>query len=732
MNFAKQAENTEENADQRAATERLHGVLEPAEQMVGFVYLDLDQRRHFAETLLALTGGRLIEQPAGKAYRSWNISSDLALRSNVFSGLGKLVLVRGSTSMATWYFTAAKANKVSQLMAQFNAAARDQQSSEPSPAVEVALTPAAAPAPTKSLLRLARFTKHRLKLVLLGMLLTLLATAAGLIWPYLTMPLIDNVLIPWQSQLSPLTANQFYVALMPYIVGLIAAALLAWGLGWARTYSIGNLSEQISCDLRNATYRHLQKLSLDYYGDKRTGDLISRISSDTDRICLFLSSHLLDFATDLLMILLTSIILIQLDPWLALVALLPFPLIAWLTHGVRVRLRHGFARAGHAWEAMVSVLTDAIPGVRVVKAFAQEQREGQRFQDANQHVLDSNVRINRLWAFFGPTVTLLTEVGMLLIWLYGAWLVAHQSITVGKLTLFITYIGRFYIRLDSMSRMLADTQRAAAATYRVFEILDQQPSVMEPQRPVDLGRVRGRIEFRNLRFRYGNREVLSGIDMEIQPGELIGLVGPSGSGKSTLVNLVCRFYDVTEGSILVDGHDIRSFSIEKFRSHIGIVLQEPYLFFGTIAENIAYGRPQASPAQIIAAARAAHAHVFISRLPDGYDSMVGERGQGLSGGERQRISIARAILTDPRILILDEATSAVDNETEREIQAALDNLIQGRTTIAIAHRLSTLRNADRIVVMEHGVVAEIGKHDELLTRGGVYTRLHQAQMNVMH
>jgi ATP-binding cassette subfamily B protein len=251
---------------------------------------------------------------------------------------------------------------------------------------------------------------------------------------------------------------------------------------------------------------------------------------------------------------------------------------------------------------------------------------------------------------------------------------------------------------------------------------------MEATRPIDPGRLEGRLELRDVRFKYGNREVIRGVDFNVEPGELIGLVGPSGSGKSTLVNLVCRFYDVTEGSVLADGQDIRSFPIEKYRSNIGIVLQEPFLFYGTIAENIAYGKPAASRDEIIVAARAAHAHDFILRLPDGYDSLVGERGQSLSGGERQRISIARAILTNPRILILDEATSAVDNETERVIQAALDNLIKGRTTIAIAHRLSTLRNADRIVVMENGLVAEVGKHEELLNKGGVYTRLHQAQL----
>ncbi len=699
-------------------------------RVMGFVVLDINERRCYEETVLVLTESALIEGTARGSVNSWSLHDGLALRSHVFSGLGSLSLTDGKRVLAKWNFTAAKGAEVSRFAALVNAVAQRQLDKYSLEAAELQQITAAAPAPTKTLLRLAQFTRNRIGIVILGIGLTLGATAAGLIWPYLTMPLIDDVLIPWQNGSSQVSNADFFVKLLPYLIGLLGAALLTWALGWAKTYVISYISELISGDLRNHTYKHLQQMSLDFYGSKRTGDLIARVSSDTDRICNFLSSHLLDFVTDILMISLTSVILLRLDPWLALVALLPFPVIAWLTQRVRIRLRHGFARAGHAWSEMVSVLADAIPGVRVVKAFAQESREIQRFEDANRHVLESNVRINKLWAFFGPTVTLLTEIGLLLIWGYGAWQVSQQSMTVGKLTLFITYISRFYVRLDSMSRMLANTQRAAAAAFRVFELLDQRPSVMESKNPVDPGRIRGKVELRGVRFRYSNREVIRGVDFTIQPGELIGLVGPSGSGKSTLVNLVCRFYDVTEGAILIDGHDIRDFPIEKFRSNIGIVLQEPYLFFGTIAENIAYGRPTASPAEIIAAARAANAHQFISRLPDGYDSLVGERGHGLSGGERQRISIARAILTDPRLLILDEATSAVDNETEREIQAALDNLVKGRTTIAIAHRLSTLRNADRIVVMENGVIVEVGKHDELLKLGGVYARLHHAQLEL--
>ncbi|WP_291025867.1 ABC transporter ATP-binding protein [Hydrogenophaga sp.] len=557
----------------------------------------------------------------------------------------------------------------------------------------------------------------------LGFLLTLASTAATLVPPYLTMPLMDEVLIPFQNgqRIDP-----GHVAWL--LGGLLLAALTAWGLGWARTYVLSLVSERIGADLRTTTFEHLLALSLEYFGGKRTGDLMARIGSETDRICVFLSLHALDFATDVLMILMTSVILFSINPWLALVTLLPLPFIAWMIHLVRDRLRTGFEKIDRVWSDVTNVLADTIPGIRVVKAFAQEKREAARFREANRHNLEVNDKLNRTWSLFTPTVTLLTELGLLVVWAFGIWQVSKGEITVGVLTAFLAYIGRFYTRLDAMSRIVSVTQKAAAGAKRIFDILDHVSNVPEPAQPVSRSRLDGGIELNGVHFRYGNRSVIRGMDLQIRPGEMIGLVGHSGSGKSTLVNLICRFYDVSSGSIRIDGTDVREFAVADYRRHIGLVLQEPFLFYGTIAENIAYGKPGATRAEIVAAARAAHAHEFILRLPLGYDSLVGERGQGLSGGERQRISIARALLIDPRILILDEATSSVDTETEKEIQKALDNLVAGRTTIAIAHRLSTLRRADRLVVMDRGEVVEVGPHDELMAREGAYWRLYMAQL----
>ncbi|NDD00782.1 MAG: ATP-binding cassette domain-containing protein [Betaproteobacteria bacterium] len=730
------------------------------ENVLAWLEVDLNDELRFKKNLVILTDQRVIS--TDETQKSWNfypVSSDLSLRVMDHAGVGTLALHQGARRLAAWRFTLGLEAAVLRWKLRFE---NHQQPSSPSasflgkslqgvedevfaePAVgamrhvlcpvcqnvvdeadeecPVCLEKEQTPPSTWTLFKLWRFAKPYQWQLLMGFVLTLASTAATLVPPYLTMPLMDDVLIPYQNgkPIDPVTVSW-------YLLGLLGSAFVAWGLGWIKTYILALVSERIGADLRTTTYQHLLKLSLEYFGGRRTGDLIARIGSETDRINVFLSLHLLDFATDVLMIMMTAIILFSINPTLAVVTLLPLPFIGWLIHVVREKLRTGFEKIDRVWSEVTNVLADTIPGIRVVKAFAQEDREAQRFIDANQHNLAVNDRLNRVWSVFSPTVTLMTEVGLLVVWGFGIWLVSKDQITVGVLTAFLAYIGRFYTRLDSMSRIVSTTQKAASGAKRIFEILDHVSSVPEPVNPVALPKVEGRITLTDASFRYGNRAVIKQLNLDIQPGEMIGLVGHSGSGKSTLVNLMCRFYDLSEGSIALDGVDIKQLKVADYRRHIGLVLQEPFLFFGTIADNIAYGLPDASREDIVAAARAAHAHEFILRMPQGYDSLVGERGQGLSGGERQRISIARALLINPRILILDEATSAVDTETEKEIQNALDNLVRGRTTIAIAHRLSTLRKADRLVVMDKGLIVEEGTHDVLIESKGAYWRLYEAQ-----
>ena len=714
----------------RGLRAEVEAALHLGERIICWVENDLDANLRYSSGLLVLTDVRLLFSDGVSPLQAWGIDSGVALANRDLTGTGMLELRGGDGTIVSWRYTGGKRGATLRLLSRFERRIRGDDEEEELPEIFSALCSdcgkplgpdhdlcpqceaARSKQAFKSLWRLLAFAKSRRSVIALGLLLQFLSTAAGLIPPYLTIPMIDDVLVPYQSGM-PVAFELVWF----YLLGLFGAQLLSWLLSWGRTWVLAWASERIAADLRTTTYAHLQSLSLEFFGGRRTGELISRVSGDTDRICYFLSVHLLDFVNDVLMIAMTAGILIYIDPQLALITLVPLPFIALLVHKVRRRLVEGFTQGSRAWGEMTNVLADTIPGIRVVKAFAQEKREVARFREVNNLVLQANDRVNKLWSFFSSVVTFLTGVGVLVVWGFGAWLVFHSGVKVGVLTGFVQYISRFYGRMDSMSRMVSAFQRAGVASQRVFSILDRVPDVPDPKDPVHPGRLKGEVELRGVSFHYGPRQVLRDLNLHIKPGEMIGLVGQSGAGKSTLINLICRFYDVKDGAIFVDGNDIRAYPAEEYRQNIGIVLQEPFLFYGSIADNIGYGRPSARRGELVEAARAARAHEFILKLADGYDSLVGERGQSLSGGERQRISIARALLINPAILVLDEATSSVDTKTEREIQRAVENLVRGRTTIAIAHRLSTLRRADRIVVMEHGRIARIVPPGEVVPEG---------------
>jgi ATP-binding cassette subfamily B protein len=482
-------------------------------------------------------------------------------------------------------------------------------------------------------------------------------------------------------------------------------------------------------------YEHLHKLSVSFFSSKQTGSIISRVGSDSDRIWDFIAFGVVELSLSFLLLAGLSVVLIVMDWRLGLIMTIPLPILIWLIYRNGKQMHAFFLRAWRKWSHLTDALSDTIPGIRVVKAFNQADHEKLRFGVRNEAFTDECFRIHYVWTGFWPLLMLLVHSMTILTWAFALPRLLGASavgLSVGTFVSFLLYMGMYFYPIEIIGQMSRLLNRALSSAHRIFDLLDTQPQLIEKGDALSLKPLRGKVEFRNVTFGYDQvRQVIRGVSFQVQPGELIGLVGPSGSGKSTLINLLVRFYDTTGGEILIDGISIRDLDIGAYRRQVGMVLQDPFLFHGTILENIRYGLPEASLDQVINAARAANAHDFICKLPHGYDTIVGERGHTLSGGERQRISIARAVLHDPRILILDEATSSVDTETEHKIQEALNRLIAGRTVFAIAHRLSTLKRATRLLVIKDGKIAEHGTHQELLSiSGGVYRRLYQMQIQL--
>jgi ATP-binding cassette subfamily B protein len=562
----------------------------------------------------------------------------------------------------------------------------------------------------RALYALARPYRGRTALAVLALLA---ATAVTLAPPYLVGRAVDEVrrgdthLLGW------------------IVVAFVAAGVLGIAFSYAQTYYTGWTGERMLADLRNHLFRHLQRLSLGYYERNRAGVIISRLTNDVEALDQLVTDGVSSLVQNTLTLVGTAVLLFFLDWRLALASLTVMPLMTVATALFRKHSARAYRSVRETLGLVTATLAEDIAGMRVLQSFTREQAAQDNFRRVADEYRISNMRTVVLNGTYFPFVDFLSSAATAVVLGYGGWLAYHGEVSIGTLVAFIGYLSNFFDPVQQLSQLYNTFLSAVAALDKITNVLDEPPEVQDAQGARELAEIRGHVTFEDVRFAYGRGpEVLHGIDLDVATGTTVALVGHTGAGKSTIAKLLARFYDPTEGRITIDRVDLREVTQRSVRRQLGIVPQEGFLFAGTVAENIAFGRPEASRDEIVAAARAVGADEFVERLEDGYDTQLGERGSRLSLGQRQLVAFARALLADPRILILDEATSSVDIGTERKIERALRRLLQGRTAFIIAHRLSTIRDADLIVVLEHGVVVEQGSHEELLARRGLYTSLY--------
>lgn len=573
------------------------------------------------------------------------------------------------------------------------------------------------------ILRSYRFLIPYWRYVAGSYLAMLVITAANLAVPQFIRWIIDNGI----REISTVKPSGSIILIG--ILGLLGLTILKGILTFfqGRWTEIG--SQSVAFDLRNAIQAKLTLLSFSFHDQSQTGQLLSRAVQDVERIRFLTGRATLRILDGIILLVSTAIILVIMNPRLALLVTLTIPLLAHRALYIGNRLRPLGVQIQDQLGVLTTRIEQNLRGARIVKAFAQESREIDQFEKENSEWFRLSNESTQVQAIHGPLMDLISNLGNVAIILYGGFLVINQALTVGELVAFTTYMGQLFNPIRQVGNIVPAIVMATSAAKRVFEILDAIPDVHDRPNAIPLPTVSGHVQFEKVSFAYsGTRKVLNEINLDVSPGKVIALLGATGSGKSTITNLISRFYDPTQGRILIDGHDIRTVTLQSLRSQIGIVLQETTLFIGTIFENIAFGKQNATLEEVVWAAKSAQAHDFILNMPNGYDSLVGERGVTLSGGQKQRIALARALLTNPRILILDDATASVDTETERLIQRSLDQLMEGRTTFVIAHRLSTVRRADLILVLENGSIIDQGTHESLLASSSIYRDVYLKQL----
>ncbi len=581
----------------------------------------------------------------------------------------------------------------------------------------------------KIVTRLWQLLRPQWKSALVMSGLMILGVAAELVPPKLQQYLVDGILS--QGQLAPATAPSLMTALLFVVLALASTRVLLGIVNWIKSLVSCRVGVDLTFDLRSQLVAKLNELGVGYYDKHQVNSLVSRVASDSEVLHSLLQQVTGGFLLQIVQVVAVGAMLFTLNAKLAFFTLIPAPLVVGGSLYFWKRVYPKYYRYWDSTNKQSGTLSGMLSGIRVVKAFAQEDREYHRFTRSSDYLRRSRMNVEYSTAAFSSIMAIVFSLGGLIVWYVGGRDVLAGKMTIGSLMAFLAYLAMFYAPLSTLSQLTTWLTSFLTGCQKVFELLDTPTETREPQAPRALAEPKGAVQFENVTFGYEkHRPVLKNLNFAIRPGEKIGVVGRSGSGKTTLVNLISRFYDVDTGRILIDGVEIRDLSSSALRSHIGVVLQEPFLFRGTIGDNLVYGRPDATREEVIGAAKAAQAHDFILRSPLGYDTWLGERGAGLSGGERQRVSIARALLYDPKILILDEATSSVDTESEKAIQEALRVATRGRTTIAIAHRLSTLRDSDRIFVFDHGSLAEEGPHRDLMKLDGRYARLVKIQSQI--